>query len=150
MDKRTSMGVLGNLNQYTQYQAAEAIRDAAQNTGGMGGVGASIGAGAAIGNVMAEALKQNSSTRNQSEESTVECPECHSQVPSNNKFCNACGKPLITLKSKCNKCGVEIDSNAKFCPECGQSQSLEKLCSNCKAKMSSSVKFCPECGSQNA
>ena len=30
MDKRTSMGVIGDMNQYQQYQAAEAIREAAQ------------------------------------------------------------------------------------------------------------------------
>ena len=150
LDKRTSMGVLGNLNQYTQYQAAEAIRDAAQNPGGMGGAGVSIGAGAAIGNIMAESLKGNASMQNPSGNSTVECPHCHSQVLSNHKFCNSCGKPLAILKNKCNKCGAEVDNNAKFCPECGQLQNSEKFCSNCKAKMSSSAKFCPECGSGNA
>lgn len=150
LDKRTSMGVLGNLNQYTQYQAAEAIRDAAQNPGGMAGTGVSIGAGAAIGNIMAESLKGNASMQNPSGNSTVECPHCHSQVSSNHKFCNSCGKPLAVLKNKCNKCGAEVDNNAKFCPECGQVQNSEKFCSNCKAKIPSSAKFCPECGSGNA
>ncbi len=36
LDKRTSMGVIGNLNAYTQFQAAEALRDAAKNPGGAG------------------------------------------------------------------------------------------------------------------
>ena len=41
MDKRTSMGVLGDMNQYQQYQAAEAIREAARNEGGgLAGAGA--------------------------------------------------------------------------------------------------------------
>ena len=31
IDRRTSMGVVGDLNQYTQFQAAEAMRDAANN-----------------------------------------------------------------------------------------------------------------------
>ena len=40
LDKRTSMGVIGNLQQYTQYQTAEAIREAAQNeSGGTAGAG---------------------------------------------------------------------------------------------------------------
>lgn len=61
LDKRTSMGVLGNMQQYTQYQAAEAIRDAAQNTGGgAAGIGVGFGAGSAIGSLMADALKENS------------------------------------------------------------------------------------------
>ncbi|MFL5341829.1 MAG: SPFH domain-containing protein [Gemmataceae bacterium] len=55
MDKRTQMGVLGDLGQYTKYQTAEAIRDAAQNPGGMGGIGAGLGAGMAIAGQMAGA-----------------------------------------------------------------------------------------------
>ncbi len=38
MDERASMGALGNLNQYSQYQAAQALRDAAQNEGSMSGM----------------------------------------------------------------------------------------------------------------
>jgi membrane protease subunit (stomatin/prohibitin family) len=53
LDKRTQMGVLGNLDQYTKFQSAEAIRDAAQNPGGMAGMGVGFGAGAALGNAMA-------------------------------------------------------------------------------------------------
>ena len=36
MDERSSMGALGNLNNFSQYQAANALRDAAQNEGGSG------------------------------------------------------------------------------------------------------------------
>ena len=36
MDQRSSMGALGNLNNFSQYQAANALRDAAQNEGGAG------------------------------------------------------------------------------------------------------------------
>jgi hypothetical protein len=47
LDKRTSMGVIGDLSAYTQFQAAEAIGDAAKNpgSGGMmaGGMGAGLG-----------------------------------------------------------------------------------------------------------
>ena len=39
LDKRTQMGVLGDLDQYTKFQTAEAIRDAAKNPGGMAGWG---------------------------------------------------------------------------------------------------------------
>lgn len=49
LDKRTQMGVLGNLDQYTKFQAAEAIRDAASNPSGGAGLGASLGAGVALG-----------------------------------------------------------------------------------------------------
>src|SRR3954469_14324964 len=55
LDKRSQMGVLGNLDEYAKFQAAEAIRDAAQNPGGIAGVGASVGAGWAVGQQMAGA-----------------------------------------------------------------------------------------------
>src|SRR5690606_15226998 len=46
LDRRTSMGVIGDLNKYAQYQAAEAMRAAAENPGAAGGgMGAGIGAG---------------------------------------------------------------------------------------------------------
>jgi len=37
MDKRTSMGVIGDVGRYTQFQAADAMRDAAQNQSGGAG-----------------------------------------------------------------------------------------------------------------
>ena len=40
MDKRASMGALGDANRYMQFQAADALRDAAQNEGGGAGLGA--------------------------------------------------------------------------------------------------------------
>lgn len=56
LDKRSQMNVLGNLDQYSKFQAAEAMRDAANNPGGFGGIGAGIGAGVAIGQQMGGAL----------------------------------------------------------------------------------------------
>jgi membrane protease subunit (stomatin/prohibitin family) len=48
MDRRTQMGVIGDLGRYTQFQAANAMEDAANNPGGAGeamGVGLGIGLG---------------------------------------------------------------------------------------------------------
>jgi membrane protease subunit (stomatin/prohibitin family) len=56
LDKRSQMAVLGNLDQYAKFQTAEAMRDAAKNTGGMAGIGAGLGAGVAIGQQMGGAL----------------------------------------------------------------------------------------------
>jgi membrane protease subunit (stomatin/prohibitin family) len=58
MDERTKMGVLGDMSKFTQYQAAQAIRDAAQNPGGIAGMGVGIGAGVQIGNQMVGAMQQ--------------------------------------------------------------------------------------------
>lgn len=56
LDKRAQMSVLGNLDQYTKFQTAEAIPTAAANPGGLAGLGAGIGAGVAIGNQMGGAF----------------------------------------------------------------------------------------------
>ena len=46
LDKRTSMGIVGDLGRYTQFQAAEAMDAAANNPGGAGaGMGAGLGMG---------------------------------------------------------------------------------------------------------
>ncbi len=56
LDKRSSMGVLGNLNQYTQFQAANAMEDAAKNPNGMAGGGMGMGMGFAMANQMGNAM----------------------------------------------------------------------------------------------
>jgi excisionase family DNA binding protein len=50
-----AMGML-DMQTYTQLQAADALRDAAQNESGGAGLTAGIGAGLGIGNVMGQAL----------------------------------------------------------------------------------------------
>lgn len=59
LDTRTKMGVIGDLGKYTQFQTAEAIRDAATNPGGLAGAGMGAGMGFALAQQMAGALNQN-------------------------------------------------------------------------------------------
>ncbi len=56
LDKSSSMRVLGDLDRYAKFQAAEAIEVAAAQPGGMAGIGAGAAAGLAIGQTMAGAL----------------------------------------------------------------------------------------------
>ncbi|MEL7000823.1 MAG: SPFH domain-containing protein [Pseudomonadota bacterium] len=55
MDKRTSMGVIGDLGKYAQFQAAESMRAAAENPGA-GGNGMGAGLGMGMGMAMANAM----------------------------------------------------------------------------------------------
>ncbi|MFP4381841.1 MAG: SPFH domain-containing protein [Candidatus Sumerlaeia bacterium] len=57
LDKRTSMGVVGDLHKYTQFQTANAIEDAAKNEG-MAGGGMSMGMGFAMANQMGQSMSQ--------------------------------------------------------------------------------------------
>lgn len=56
IDQRTRMGVLGNLQQYTQLQMADAIPTMAANPGGMGGMAMTMGAGMVMGGQMAQQM----------------------------------------------------------------------------------------------
>ncbi|NIM15715.1 MAG: DUF4339 domain-containing protein [Candidatus Aminicenantes bacterium] len=58
IDKRSSMGVIGNLDNYMQYQAANALEQAAVNPGGTAGEGIGLGMGFAMANQMAGMFQQ--------------------------------------------------------------------------------------------
>lgn len=122
MDKRTSMGVIGDVGRYTQFQAADAMRDAAQNTSGGAGTGAGLGAGFAIGNAMAGAMTN-----------------AMNQKPSD--------APAGSSKVNCIKCGALMLAGSRFCSECGAKQEKQK-CSNCQTDLSPGTKFCNECGTK--
>ncbi len=152
MDKRTSMGVLGNLGQYQQYQAAEALRDAAQNEGGgLAGAGAGLGAGATLGGMMTNAFtngqQQTSETASTSSNtSTMSCPHCDADINATAKFCGECGKAVQVEKVPCILCETMIKKDAKFCGECGTKQVTEKTCENCGKTNKATAKFCGDCG----
>lgn len=57
MDRRTSIGMVGDLSKYTQFQAAEAMRAAASNPAdGGAATGIGLGVGMAMANQMATSL----------------------------------------------------------------------------------------------
>jgi len=58
LDKRTSMGMVGNLGAYTQFQAANAMEKAAENKGGAVGGGMGMGMGMMMGQNMGGAMGQ--------------------------------------------------------------------------------------------
>ena len=122
MDKRTSMGVIGDVGRYAQFQAADAMRDAAQNPGGGAGTGVGLGAGFALGNAMAGAM---SDAMKQSKEG------------------GATATPPAGVA--CSQCGHKNAPGAKFCMDCGAKQGAA-TCANCQAELTPGAKFCNECG----
>jgi len=128
MDKRTSMGVVGDLNRYTQYQAAEAMREAANNPSGNNMAGMGVGMGAAA--MMGQMFSQNMGFGMQQPVQQA----APAAAPAAAKTCAACGQ--------------SIPQNSKFCPECGAQQAAARFCMECGAKLEGSAKFCPECGAK--
>ena len=127
MDKRTSMGVLGNLDQYAKYQAAEAMREAANNNnGGMAGMGVGMGAGAAMGQMFAQSFNP----------AAAAAPAAPAAAP------------VAAATVACVSCGAQIAQGAKFCPECGAKQNVSAFCVSCGHEIPAGTKFCPECGAK--
>ncbi len=120
MDKRTSMGVLGDMGRYTQYQAAEAIRDAASNPGGAAGTGMGMGAGVAMGQMFAQAMTQ------------AQQPAPQAAPAAKGGFCAECGAPLAP--------------GAKFCSNCGAKQAVSNVCPGCGNAVAPGARFCSNCG----
>ncbi len=126
MDRRTSMGVLGDLNRYTQYQAAEAMRDAANNPsgGGMAGMGVGMGAAAAMGQMFTQSMNSANQPAQPAQPAGQSCPGCGQPVPAGSKFCPHCGhkQPDAQAARFCTGCGSRLEAGARFCPNCGEKQ----------------------------
>ena len=120
MDQRTSMGVVGDLNQYTQFQAAAAMRDAANNQNGAAGLGVGMGAAAMMNQMMNGAMQPQAAPVQQPAQATANCIACGQPLAPGSRFCPACGAKQEALQ--CVKCGAPLQAGAKFCPQCGAKQ----------------------------
>ena len=140
LDERTKLGVMEDkMGTFTQYQAAQALRDAAQNpsSGNLAGLGVGLGAGVSMGQTFAGAL----ATENKPREKALTCIKCGAKLKAGAKFCPECGEKQFLA---CPQCGATLSANDKFCPECGQS--LKATCPKCGTELRKNAKFCPECG----
>jgi membrane protease subunit (stomatin/prohibitin family) len=122
------MGLI-NAQMYTQLQAADAIRDAANAPGGnLAGAGVGIGAGVSLGQMMTQAVQGGqqpaAAPAAPAAGGTVACPSCSHQNPAGAKFCSNCGTqiPADAGKQFCTQCGQALDAGAKFCSNCGAKQ----------------------------
>ena len=152
IDRRSRMGALGDADKYMKFQAADAIRDAAQNEGGGAGLGAGLGAGFAVGGQIANAFgsgpqANTAGTSAGASPANVSCPTCGKQNAVGAKFCADCGAKMEIAQVPCVKCGANLREGAKFCSECGASQEKPK-CSGCQAELAPGAKFCAECGTK--
>ena len=149
INKRSAMGAIGNVDQYMKFQAADALRDAAQNEGGGAGLGAGLGAGFAMGNQMVGAFggMQQGGGGGGAAVATTPCPSCGKANAPGAKFCAECGGKMEIAQVPCVKCAANLREGAKFCSECGATQEKEK-CAGCQADLAAGAKFCPDCGAK--
>ncbi|MDR0856537.1 MAG: SPFH domain-containing protein [Clostridiales bacterium] len=156
LTKRTNMTILGNAAEYTQFQAADAMRDVAANahkgTGmNIPGMGVGFGTGMMMTNAytgtIAGAQAEAKANAAAPKPETAKCPKCGHLNEKNAKFCLDCG---ASLKVACPKCGASVKDGAKFCPECGEKLITELKCPACGKPAKPGTKFCEECGAKLA
>jgi membrane protease subunit (stomatin/prohibitin family) len=137
IDTRSQMQVLG-VN-YLQYQAGQAMTDAANNPSGTAGVGAGLGvglgAGVGVGSAFGQAMMGG-----MSQGATKSCSNCGSIIPLNTAFCPNCGAAQSAPQQQ--------QSQQQQPKEQQASGSKPKFCPNCGTAVSGQPKFCPNCGSQ--
>jgi membrane protease subunit (stomatin/prohibitin family) len=110
LDQRIGMNMVGDLDKYTQYAAAQSMTIAAANPSGAAGIGAGLAAGAAMGQAMAGALH-------------TAAPSTEAGAPSKLGLGGpeAAASPAAAAKF-CIECGHSIPGQAHFCPDCGKPQ----------------------------
>lgn len=122
LDKRTQLGIMGDkMGTYMQYQAGQAMVDAANNPSGgnLAGMGVGLGAGVGIGQAFSGAMANAQDTPKAAPAASgSKCPKCGANVPAGSKFCPECGEKIPAAKF-CPNCGHKLDGTSKFCPECG-------------------------------
>jgi membrane protease subunit (stomatin/prohibitin family) len=161
VDQRASMQILGA--NYMQYQAGQAMREAASNpsgAGGAAGAGVGVGAGLGMGWMMVDQMRSQGTGPGASQMAPVAmviCSKCGTQNPQTNKFCASCGSKLGPATIECPNCKAQVPEGTKFCPECGKPvaaapapapapASATKKCASCGADAPATSKFCPSCG----
>lgn len=115
LDENVRLGVLRrNVDVYKQIAQADALKEAAKNTGVAGsvpGAGIGFGAGASMGRAFGETIDVNTT------DGADTCHKCGTVIKEGTKFCPECGSPI---RISCPKCGTTLAAKSKFCPECGK------------------------------
>jgi membrane protease subunit (stomatin/prohibitin family) len=152
VDAKSSMTILGT--NYMQYQAGQAMRDAANQPGGAAGgavgAGVGVGAGFGMGYMMVDAMRQQPPQQGaggapMQAMAMKPCVKCQNQIAPDAMFCPKCGAQQQAPGKACPKCGANVPGDAMFCPKCGQRMG-GGACAKCGANLEAGAKFCPKCG----
>ncbi|MCX6638055.1 MAG: SPFH domain-containing protein [Acidobacteria bacterium] len=109
LDERIGMTMIGDMGRYTQFQVAQSMPIAAANEGGgVAGIGAGLGAGMAMAQTMMSAMRPPAPGEPPPPAAPAAPLPVASAPAGDSKFCIECGKPMPV--------------RAKFCPGCGGAQ----------------------------
>jgi len=129
IDERGGMEAVGDMNAYLKFKAAQAMGDAAQQSGGEtgSGVGAGLGVGmgAGMGMMLPQMMKEAMSGGGASGASgggAATPPAAASEPAATGAAATgavAAGAAAVAGAKFCQECGGALPSGAKFCPACG-------------------------------
>jgi membrane protease subunit (stomatin/prohibitin family) len=131
IDERGSIAMAGDMNKYSQFQMAKAMRESATAPGGGGGrAGIELGAAIAMGQAFSHGMAASTAPAPVPAAAPaapagpmVVCGSCRAQVSGGAKFCPECGTKVEVPRGRfCVECGTEIGAGAKFCASCGAKQ----------------------------
>jgi len=153
MDERSGMAAVGNLDDFLKFKAAKALGDAASGIGqgggaAAGGLGVGVGAGLGVmlpGMIYRTLRPEDADPERIRERGTVNCPDCHGEVPLASRFCPSCGNQMVVAR-KCPQCGKNVTVKARFCPACGVNLEVKLACAKCQTTLPPGTKFCTACG----
>jgi membrane protease subunit (stomatin/prohibitin family) len=120
LDTRVGMNMVGDMNRYTQFQVANPMPIAAANEGGgLAGVGAGLGAGMALGQTFVNAVHPGNAP------GAAGAPDSLTPAGAGPAASGATPSPAAASGETkfCLECGHQIPRAAKFCPDCGKPQS---------------------------
>jgi membrane protease subunit (stomatin/prohibitin family) len=122
LDTRVGMNMLGDMNKYTQYQVANSLPIAAANEGGgLAGIGAGLGAGLTMANVMTQGLRPGEAPP-APPAAPPPAPAAAPVAPVGGGAAPVTGAVAGAQTKFCFNCGKLVARLAKFCPECGTAQ----------------------------
>jgi membrane protease subunit (stomatin/prohibitin family) len=131
LDERVGMNMIGNMQQYTQFQAAQALPIAAANEGGgFAAIGAGLGAGLGLGGVMMNAMNplvgqqppQAPPPAAAAAPAPQPAPPTAPAAPPVAPVVPVAGAAAAADTKFCFNCGSKIPRASKFCAECGTVQ----------------------------
>lgn len=129
MRKRSSVNIMGNIENYSQVQMVDAMKESVKNPGvnAMNQAGIGMGIGLGMGNMMAQGMQKGAAAGSgtqpqQQPQGGINCPQCGTALNQDAAFCSKCGNKVEAAPAAgvfCTKCGTQNGADAAFCAKCG-------------------------------
>ena len=123
IDERAGMAAVGDMNAYLKFKAAQAMGDAAQQSGGEtgSGVGAGLGVGmgAGMGMMLPQMMKEAMSDSGGGQAAPSEPATEGQSQPTGDAAAPAAAGTAAAAAAFCHSCGGKLPAGSRFCPSCG-------------------------------